>query len=51
MNNLFLLKFKVIALYYGFFFHLFVFAPNNGNVCSHVGYTVFTINGVFTNKN
>ena len=35
----------------GLFFPVAIFAQtNNEQICSPVGYSVFTINGIFTNK-
>ncbi|MEK7131074.1 MAG: hypothetical protein AAB924_01755, partial [Patescibacteria group bacterium] len=47
----FLIKFKIVAIITAIVLFPFgVFAQINETNCSHDGYTVVTINGVFTNK-
>src|SRR3989338_9521636 len=50
--NRFVLKFKIIAVVtFGLLFPFVIFAQaNNDQNCSPVGYSLFTINGIFTNE-
>src|SRR3989344_4559006 len=48
----FVLKFKIVIIaVLGLLFPVVIFAQiNNEQICSPVGYSVFTINGIFTNE-